>query len=171
MSSSHRPASARKTPVSTSNDRIRSARTVETTSWSGAAGSDESPYERPRPRDSGRPSAMRARSSERPSCPGTTGARPQPDSVSPLRPNTPPIYQGCGATTDSARDRSIAGREGALDASSAARLRRAELIAGGSEPSEGSESGATGGEVSPAELLDQRRAAHPEQLGCLFLVE
>src|SRR3954454_14465630 len=95
---------------------------------------------------------MRARSSERTSCPVTTGARPQPDSVSPLRPNTPPIYQGCGAATDSARERSVFARE-----PSARRVVR--------------ESGATGGDVSPAQLLDQSGPAHAEQLGCLFLVE
>jgi hypothetical protein len=49
MSRSDTPASARSTPVDSSNDSIRSASTVDTTSWSGDAGNDESPYDPAQP--------------------------------------------------------------------------------------------------------------------------
>src|SRR5688572_11803099 len=131
MSRSDRPASARNTPVDSSNDNMRSASTVDTTSWSGDAGSDESPYDRPSPRDRGRPSVMRARFSERTSCASTTGARPHPASCSALG-LTPGLYQA---------SRPLAA------------------------------SGAASGQAAAAQLLDQRRPSHAEQLRRFLLVE
>src|SRR5207249_5261706 len=74
------PASARSVPDAASKDRIRSARGVAaTTGWLGG-GSEESPYERPRPRQSTASRVSASRSSDRTSRPAT-GTRPQPEIV------------------------------------------------------------------------------------------
>src|SRR5207249_7410460 len=74
------PASARSVPDAASKDRIRSARGVAaTTGWLGG-GSEESPYERPRPRQSTASRVGASRSSDRTSRPAT-GTRPQPEIV------------------------------------------------------------------------------------------
>ncbi len=76
----HTPASARSTPVSVSNQIIRFARRVPITRSTPSPGNDESPYERPRPRNSRAPRARRGRSSPRSSMPGA-GRRPHPERV------------------------------------------------------------------------------------------
>src|SRR5688572_25066644 len=71
-----KPASARSTPLASSNPRMRLARRVATTLSPGDAGNDESPYERPRPRESTAPrvsDSSRSLSTSRPS----SGTRPQ----------------------------------------------------------------------------------------------
>src|SRR5438034_6192125 len=80
MARSDSPASARSVRVAASKARMRSARGVAaTTGWPGG-GSEESPYERPRPRHNTASRVSASRSSDRTSRPAT-GTRPQPLSV------------------------------------------------------------------------------------------
>src|SRR5436190_4960479 len=108
---------------------MRSAIVVEATSRSPAAGSDESPYERPSPRDRCGVRAVSARrSSECRSTPGTTGARPHPARVD--------VFVEALTRLNSTR---------------VGRLR-------------------PGGRRTAAQLLDQGRATHAEQLRGFLLV-
>jgi hypothetical protein len=95
MSARLSPASADSTPVASSKLRMRFAKRVLTTLSPGAAGKDESPYERPRPRDNAAPRVSASMFSPASSRPGS-GTRPQPLSTGVGVAFTTPLAARCG---------------------------------------------------------------------------